>query len=84
MIRRYRLEIPSNAWGTTTYENEASARKAIKRLPNDCRWRLTLRAERGRKTTLIEEGRVGPLPWQRPHDIGTQEPAVNVKDEVKS
>lgn len=61
--RPYRLERVGSAWDTVTFSTEAMARAALHNYvaihcrPGDT-WRITLRAPKGRKTTLIAEGTV--------------------------
>jgi hypothetical protein len=60
--RPYRLEIPELPFSTTTYATEELAREGVagcaRRLwvKPGFTWRITLRADKGRKTTPIAEG----------------------------
>jgi hypothetical protein len=62
--RPYRLETDWKLWTTVCYTTHAAARLGLSELtkryniPPGTRWRITLRAERGRKTELIGEGEV--------------------------
>lgn len=59
--RPYRLERVGDAWSTRTYRDETAARLGLGDfiarvcMPGD-QWRLTLRADKGRKTTVVAEG----------------------------
>jgi hypothetical protein len=60
--RPYRLELDGMPFSTVTYTTEAKAREVALDLNNRLwlksgqKWRITLRAAKGRTTTVVAEG----------------------------